>query len=618
MRKVLCLLLISCMLLATLVACSGTTLEGDEKGAMIKMGVATLPDTFDPSAYALDADTAKVFSLVYATLTTLNEEGELEASVAEKWGYFYDDIYLEDKMYFDMVETGWSDGRALSADDFVYAWKRILSPASKSPYASLLYCIKNAKAVKAGDMTSDDLGLVAADDTRIEITFEEGYVNKNGDAVAEQFAEVVASIAFAPLREDKVESNAIWATTVNVSDVLSCGPFFLRSYNVGGNNTERYMEFERNKHYFRNDEENDILDKAVIPHKIICELNGGTNANGEAVGALEQLAADYKAGSVYYLAEFNPNTYGSASVSTRDALAGYVYYFNLNNKLFEKKEVRAALSMAIDRNEVAKIVGCGAIAATGFVPTGVFDTTSGTSFRSKGGNLYKTTADVEGAKALLKQAGVTSGSFSISYVNESESGVNKAVAEYVASVWGGLGFDVKVSAVDANNTFYVQNLLYGIDAGARNPFDVMAVDLSMSSTNALAYLAPFASGFSGNYVDIRGEEKVDTHLTHYFSEEYNALAEQAVYSSDRAKRAELFHQMESLLVADSPAFALVHYKNSYAISSKLSEVEHYYNGAPNFNRAELEGWRDINKKIEAEEEAKNAAAQQQQNSTEAE
>ena len=461
MRKVLCLLLVSFMLLGTLVSCNSSTLEEDEKGAMIKMGISTLPDTFDPSAYALDADAAKVYSLVYSTLTTINSDGEVEGLVAKEWGYFYDDIYLEDKMYFELNESGWSDGRALSADDFVYAWKRILSPESKSPYASLLYCISNAKSVKMGDMTSDDLGIVAADDTRIEITFEEGYISKNGDDVAAQFAETVACIAFAPLREDKVENSASWSTTVNVSDVLSCGPFFLRSYNVGSENTERYMEFERNKHYFRNDEEDEVLDKAVIPYKIICELNDSTNDAGETVGQLEQLAADYKAGEVYYLAEFTPETYSSVSTTKKDALAGYVYYFNTQNELFASKEVRTALSMAIDREEIASIVGCGAVAAKGFVPTGVFNTSKGTSFRSSGGTLYNTTADVDGAKALLKEAGVTSGSFTISYIEECESGVNKAVAEYVAGVWTELGFEVKVSGLDQNNAFYTQNLPRG-------------------------------------------------------------------------------------------------------------------------------------------------------------
>ncbi|MBQ7047720.1 MAG: hypothetical protein IJN86_02115 [Clostridia bacterium] len=610
MKKVLSLLLTVVMLVSVLASCSGSSLKEDEKGAIINMGVATLPGAFDPSAYALDADLAKVYGLIYSTLTVLNDEGELEGSIAEEWGYFYDDIYLEHKMYFDMKESGWSDGRALSADDFVYAWKRILSPASQSPYAAMLYCIKNAKSVKFGDMTSDDLGLYAVDDTRIEITFEDEYIKDNGEDAAEQFAEVVANVAFAPLREDKVDGNASFSTSVNVSDILSCGPFFLRSYSVGSEDTDRYMEFERNKYFMRNDEEKEALDISVVPYKIVCTLNDSVDANGEKIGQIDRLANEFKAGNIYYIGEFTPNSYGSVETESMDNLSAYAYYFNLDNKLFAKADVRKALSMAIDRNEVARIVGCGSTAAGGFVPNGVFNTVTDTSFRTSGGNVYNAGADVNGAKSLLQSAGVTSGSFTITYIGEVESNVNQLVAEYVASVWNGLGFNVNVKALDQNNVSYIRDLIYGVGAGERNPFDVLAVDMTMNSSNALAYLAPFASGYSGSYVDITADEiSVDTHFTGYNSEEYNELIAKAVASSDRDERANLLHQAEAILANDCPAIALVNYKNSYAVADELDGYEHLYNGAPVFNEAELEDWRDVNAKIEAEEEAKNAPAE---------
>ncbi len=602
MRKVLCLFLISLMLLGTLASCSGTTLEEGEKGAMIKMGVATLPDNFDPSTYAMDSDLAKIFNLVYATLTAINEDGETEGVIAEEWGYFYDDIYLEDKMYFDMKETGWSDGRALSADDFVYAWKRILAPQNKSPYAPLLYFIKNAKSVKHGDMTSDDLGLYAVDDTRIEITFEDGYINNNGESVANQVAETVASIAFAPLREDKVESNPAWGNEVKTSNILACGPFFLRSYSTGENGTSCEMQFERNKYYFRNDEEEEPLDEAVIPYRIICELNEG-EANGEDVGVLEQLLADYNGGKVYYLSEFNPQTYTSVKTTAANSLASYVYYFNLNNKLFQKAEVRKALSMAIDRNEIARIMSCGAVASTGFVPEGVFGASEEKTFRSEGKNVYSASADVEGAKALLKSAGVKSGSFTISYIKNDENEANKLVAEYVAGVWSDLGFSVTTRG---QNSTFAKSLMYGETADNVDPFDVIAVDLSMCSTNALAYLAPFACGFAGASVDINTAEDTtlaDTHFTHYASEAYDELVAKAVGTSDRAQRNDLLHQIEALLAEECPAFAVVSYKNCYTASSKISDYEHNYNGLPNFNRVELEDWRSVNSAIEEAEKA---------------
>lgn len=599
MKKLLCMLLVAVMAIG-LVSC-GSTLEKGEKGAIIKMCLTTLPDTFDPSAYSIDADSAKIYSLMYMGLTTINSKGELSKGLAYKWGYFHDDVYEEDKMYFEMYDTGWSDGRRVSSSDFVYAWSRILSPESNSPYASLLYPVKNAKAVKMGDMTSDDLGLAAADDTRLEITFEDGYVKGNGKAVAEQFAAVVANIAFAPLREDKV--GAGWTTTFSISDIMSCGPYSLRSYN----NTSdlRKLELERNTYYRRDDEDKDEpLDAYVIPYKIVFTYD---TENGELAKASEQ----FDAGDIFYLAEFNKDTYAKyeSQLKTADNLSSYVYYFNTKNKLFSDARVRKALSLAIDRTKVAEIVGCGAEAANSFVPNGVFASgaSKGAGFNN-GSTVYSTTADVDAAKALLKEAGVKNGSFAITYIAESESDVNKQVAEYVAGVWNELGFKVTTTGiawkVDATGK-KIRETLANAD-GAQ--FDVFAVDLAMSSVNAEAYLVQFAEGFSGNYVTDDGDSVVNTHFTGFIDAEYAALAEKVVAESDAAARAELLHQMEAMLAEKCPATALVFGKNSYVASSKLSGYGTYYNGAPIFFETKLKGWRDINKQIEEEEAALEEAA----------
>lgn len=599
MKKLVCLLLVVVMAIS-LVSC-GSSLEEGEKGAIIKMCLTTLPDTFDPSAYSIDADCAKIYSLIYMGLTTLNSKGELSKGLAYEWGYYYDSIYEEDKMYFQMYETGWSDGRSVSSSDFVYAWSRILSPESNSPYASLLYCVKNAKAVKMGDMTSDDLGLAAADDTRIEITFEDGYVKGNGQDVAKQFATTVANIAFAPLREDKVGVD--WTTGFALSEVMSCGPYSLRSYS----NTSdlRKLELERNT-FYRRDDDDDALDEYVTPYKIIFTYDA---ENGE----LEKASEQFDAKDVHYLAEFNKTTYEkyASKVKSANNLSSYVYYFNTENKLFKDSRVRQALSLAIDRNAVAELIGCGSVAANSFVPNGVFaaGASKGSGF-NKDSNVYSTSADTDKAKALLKEAGVKSGSFTITYINESESDANKQVAEYIAEAWSALGFNVSTKSVSwkiGSTSKGIRDVLANADG---EQFDVFAVDLAMSSVNAEAYLLQFANGYSGGSVSLTEENADNKHFTGFDDEEYNKLAAQIVAESDGSARAELLHQMELLLAEKSPATALVFGKNSYVASSKLSDYGTYYNGAPTFFETELEGWRDINKQIEAEEAALEEAANQ--------
>ena len=88
-----------------------------------------------------------------------------------------------------------------------------------------------------------------------------------------------------------------------------------------------------------------------------------------------------------------------------------------------------ALSLAIDREYVAKDIVVYAHPATGFIPYKVMDTKVGTSFREAGGDLLDTKANMEEAKALLKEAGVSGGELKVAYYKEDD--VSDAIASYV-------------------------------------------------------------------------------------------------------------------------------------------------------------------------------------------
>ncbi len=592
MKRILCVLLVAIMAFGSLVSC-GSTLEGDEKGAIIEMYISTLPDTFDPAVYQADADVTKLLSLMYMPLTVMKSDGSVGKGLAYEWGGYYDSIYEENKMYFTLYNTGWSDGRTVSADDFVYAWKRILSPEFDSPYASLLYPIKNAKAVKQGVMTSDDLGIAAADDTRLEITFENDYdINL--------FAETVSNIAFAPLREDKIIA-ASWTTKISIADVLSCGQFTLRSYN-NSDDQQHKIEFERNVNY-RRDVEDDDLDEYVIPYKIICNYAD----RDDLVVASEA----YDAGTVKYLAEFNAETYAKyqKSLKSKNALASYACYFNNKSEVLAKAEVRKALSIALDRVKIAELASCGAVAATGFVPEGVFATKKGTSFRKDAGNVYNTAADVEGAKKLLKSAGVSGGEFTITYIDEAENSANRDIAKYISDVWGKLGFTVKLysiewpvsSGVETGENASAEEIRKVLANEDGTSFDVLLMDLALDATSPLAYLAPFATNGGGLIYDgdkLSATDNNSFHMTGFNNAEYSKLAYDSVSNSDRKAVLENCKKMEAILAEQCPATALVFYKNSYVASKKLSDIGSYYNGAPSLAEVELDDWRESNKNYE--------------------
>lgn len=569
MKKIIALMLcvITVLSLFVFTGCNGS--EGDsanstssDKGAIIPVYLSTEISNFDPIYAYTDEAAVKILNMLYVGLTTIDENGKVQKSVASGWEYEADEDEGTYVLEVYLNSTRWSDGRNLTADDFVFAWKRILDPECSSPASAMLMNIKNARKAKLGDCSIDDIGVVSANTYTLRIEFEK-------DIDYKQFLENCASPALVALREDvvkRVEND--WASSTTV--MVSSGPFVVRTYEYG-----KTLILERNIYYYRNTAAEEKLTKYVVPYRLVADYD----ISGE-----EQLVA-YNEGRVLFVGEI-PLEYREsykAHAEVSDTMVTSTYYFNTRNELFEDARVRNALSMAIDRNElVSRIVF--AKAADGVVPAGVYNTSRKDSFREVGGNLISSTADVEGAKALLKEAGVKSGSFSITVRKNNE--VDKAVAEYCKEVWEGLGFKVTIDTL--GNRKYTANDydLYEDKfqkAFAAGEFDVIAIDALAISTDAFATLAPFAKQFAGQAIDIVGKNyDAQPHITGYDSEEYNNLIEEAFNAEDRKTQAELLHQAEQVLIKDMPVMPLFVYQDAYVMSKELKKLDENYFGGFNF------------------------------------
>ena len=147
MKRLIAILLLTVMCLGLLTACAR---DENDKGPIIRMYITGYPRSLDPAAVQPSAEITKLLGLIYEGLTAIDEEGKVIPALAKSWYVKYDEKDGQHKMYFELNETHWSDSTAVSADDVIFAWKRILTPDIESPYASLLYYIKNAKDVKSG------------------------------------------------------------------------------------------------------------------------------------------------------------------------------------------------------------------------------------------------------------------------------------------------------------------------------------------------------------------------------------------------------------------------------------------------------------------------------------
>lgn len=565
MKKITALVLCLVVLVGALSSCS-TLVKGD-KGMAIDIYLSSELYNFDPAMAYTDASMVKVFGLIYEGLTSLNQNGKWQKALMKSYTLKENSDKSEYKLRVTLNSTKWTDGRTVQAADFVYAWKRILDPEFPCEAASLLFDIKNAHAAKLGEVSIDDIGIKALETYVLEMTFEY-------KPDIDRLMTVFASPALVPLREDIVEKSADWAK--KPTTIVTNGPFAIKAIDNG-----ETFRIERSSCYYLEDGGNatskEPLDKYVIPFRLVTKYS---------IGDLDKQLEAFVNGDILYLGEIPLSAraeYKKQAVIT-DELNTHTYYFNVNNPLFSDARVRRALSMAIDREKIANDIVVYARAASGLVPTKVYDANLKTYFRNVGGDVISTSADVAGAKALLKQAGVSGGSFTLS-VRDNE--VDVAIAEYVVSVWKELGFTVSLKKLSCTSTatagVYTDDFY---EAYSNGDFDVIAADLQLTSPTAIEALAPFALEYSGNGVDMNSPTyDMYSHVTGYNSKAYNDLIARAYAEKDETKRTEILHEAEKMLLEDMPAMPVVFTQDAYLVNKKqLSGIKETYLGYRDFKR----------------------------------
>ena len=610
------------MLLCTFVGCAEKD-EGD-MGAYIYMYLADPVYNFDP-AYAYGNESAlKIVSLLYDNLYVMNKDGKPEMSLVKKCKIDKE----ENTMLLTIRDDSfWTDGTVVSANDVVSAWARILDASNSFEAAVLLYDVKNAKACKEGDVPSiDDVGIKALNKTELLIEFEEGVNYDN-------FIRNLTSYALAPVRSDvlnRTVEKIDWAKSTTT--IVTSGPFRVRT--VSYEAEKAGLTLERNP-YFRRDFMEDAVDVSVNPFRLIIDYT--KNA--------EEILAAYEAGQIFYIGDIPFSVRSKYTLEQwkekaeiADALSTHSYLFNKDaiiryynksvfsslsgsgcvfddtlvegedgDKIFAKKEVRVALSMAIDRTAIANAVVF-AEAANGLVPNGVFNSTKKKeTFRDNDSTGLALTANLDAAKQLLATAGITPSKYMFAISVPAYDDVHVEIAKMVQKSWGpeGLGFNVAINAIktveNKDTTIALPDQpIKGVkddifhESFIAGRFEVAAIDYTALSTDAFSVLAPFAKGYTGEASIAKNSADffIPTHKTGYDSEEYNTAIANAFAEKDLDKRATLLHAAEDLLMTDMPIMPVIFNKTATMQSKDLSKVKYSYYQYPIFTVAKLKNYQD--------------------------
>ncbi|MCH5249514.1 MAG: peptide ABC transporter substrate-binding protein [Lachnospiraceae bacterium] len=394
---------------------------GSTGDKILSVQVGPDPETIDPALNsAVDGGNMLLHS--FECLLTVAEDGTLAEGQAESWETSEDGLtwifHLRDGLK-------WSDGSDLTAEDFVYSWKRVCDPMVAAPYAdTVLSMVEGFDDAVAGDI--DALGVEATDPQTLVVHLS---------APCSYFGSLAAFATLSPVQQATIEANGdAWATSAET--YISNGPFYISEWVPGS-----YILMSKNPNYWNAG----AIKLDGIKFNLIEDSNAAYSAyqTGEVL-----MIKDVPTEEIPTL-QGNPEFYVDPIIGT--------YYLSLNTQRepFNDANVRKALSLAIDREYVANTLMQGTYSpASNFMGPGWVDT-DGSQFmdNANGGQPYIDTTDydanLEEAKQLLADAGYPDGEgFPQITYSTNDAGYHKVVAEYLQQAWAELGIDLSVEIVE--------------------------------------------------------------------------------------------------------------------------------------------------------------------------
>jgi oligopeptide transport system substrate-binding protein len=489
--------------------------------------------TLDPALMTALQD-ARVAAALFEGLTVIDPHTlQPRPGVAKSWSVSPDNLTYT----FDLrAEARWSDGRPVTADDFVYSWRRALDPATAAEYAYMLYPIRGAKAfydavqklpatdaairAAAVDKAWAGVGVRADGPHRLVVTLERPCA---------YLLDLTAFSTYLPVSRDCIEA---------------CGDRWTRQPNLVSSGAYRLVEWrfrsrmvwEKNPYYW--DAANVALGRIEL--RTFDDVNTALVAyDTQAVDlttvvpamAIEPLLAAQRDGT-------------RTDVRYAANLGTYYYRLNCRKGPLTDARVRRALAMALDRGEIIRLAARGRQPpAFALVPPGL------PGYQSPPG----IEENVEEAKRLLAEAGFPGGRG----LPELSVLVNKGtghvpIAEMVQQQWADrLGVSVRIEQVEWK--VFLDMMKQGDYQAARAGWFGDYVD-----PNTLLDL--FVTGGGNNQ-------------TGWSNKTYDSLIERAAAETDPAARLRTFARAETILLDEMPIIPIYFYRTMTLVRPGLEGVE---------------------------------------------
>lgn len=537
MKKILASTAALAMVATTLTGCGGSgdiTAESGKTNLTVAVGGDfALPDP----AIVDDSITANVLAQCYDGLYKLDKDGNVIANLAEDLPTISEDgltytIKLKDGLT-------WSDGTPLTAEDFVWSWKRAMT--TEGYYTNFMYGYIAGTTGEDGNPYTNmedldaNMGVRAVDDTTIEITLK---------MAAPYFTSMLTNTVFYPVKQDEVgsdPSSSEWAQNASADDpIVTNGAF-----EITGVNIKDAITLSKSENY--SDADNVKLE--TIEFKVMGDLDSQTQAfiSGEVDFAtavnVEQINNDEQLqGHVYAIDPFVCNYFvlvnaGKENDGSTDGLAA-----------LKDVEIRRAISMAIGRTTARNAYGYGddySYDLYALIPSGIPDA-EGNDFYEQGGHLIED--DVEAAKAIMESKGYSEDNMLTLTYKYNNLATHKAVAEAMQASLREIYIDLQLSGSEKEAFFN--------DRDAGN-FELARHAMTADYLDPMCYLSMYVgSTTSGNTVD---------------DPEFEQMVNEANLLSGQ-ERMEKLHEAEAYLIEQGYIIPLFGYTEPFLKVKNLTGI----------------------------------------------
>ncbi|PTX59120.1 oligopeptide transport system substrate-binding protein [Melghirimyces profundicolus] len=511
-----------------LTACGGLTTSNSnaestvDKNQVLDMTFPAEPPTLD-SATTTDVTSFDVLNNIMEGLYRLDKDNRPEPAIASRV-----EISDDKKTYtFHLKEAKWSDGKPVTAKDFEYAWKRALDPGTKGEYAYILFPIKNAEEFNSGKASREEVGVKAVDDQTLRVELKQP---------VPYFLSLTAFATYLPQRKDIVEKNGSKYATEPDKMVYN-GPFNLEEWKH-----EQSMKLKKSDTYW----DRNSVRLNTVNMNIVKDTATGVNLYTTGETDLTQLDSAL-AEAFKKSPEYLPVT-GSA-----------VQYlqFNTSNNFFDNEKIRKAISYAIDRESMVKVLKNGSEPAYGLVPPSIINSNN-KNFRKQAGagHQYNSAEARRLFDEGLKELGISEPPEDLTLLSYDDHRKQAAlvIQEQLDTV---LGLKVKIDP---------QPFKMKLDRESKEQFDLTFAGWAADYNDPMTYLDIFVSDSSFN----RGD---------WSNKEYDQLIEKAKSNTDYQERANQLVQAEKILNEEVPIAPLYYAGEVYLQKQYIKDLVRHPVGA---------------------------------------